>query len=178
MALAFLSQLKKKPLPINLGGTGAYDAAGARTALGVTGARSQTSPANPTGTTSATPTMMGLAGSITPTVSGNVLIIVSGHFNCDGAVNTDGGTAHLRYGTGSAPANAAAVTGTTTGTTASFTVDASTASSIVTGGLIIQSYITGLTVGTTYWLDIDLAATSSISSAVSAHEVVITAIEL
>lgn len=73
---------------------------------------SQASPSNPTGTNSATALMMGLAGSITPSKSLVCVIIVTGDLNSG---TTGNPTVQLYTGTGSAPANGAALTGTAIG---------------------------------------------------------------
>lgn len=115
-------------------------------------ATAQTSPANPTGTTSLTGVMMGLAGAITPGISGRILVMLSG----DVTNNTisDGAKYQLRFGTGAAPANAAALTGTTLGNIPTILVAAANQQI----GIAVQGIVTGLTVGTTYWVDVSLAA--------------------
>src|SRR5438309_1082651 len=67
-------------------------------------------PADPTGTTDTTGKMMGLAIAVTPLVTGRLKIFVSG----SAANNTinDGAAVQIRYGTGTAPVNGAALTGT------------------------------------------------------------------
>lgn len=127
-------------LPVNGGGTG----------YAVLPARSTSSPADPTGTTSATAVMMGLAGSVTPTTSGKVNLTMSGI-----ATNATGGEScqlRMRYGTGAAPANGAAASGTTTGGAINYT--SATANAYVP--FSVSSYITGLTPSTAYWLDMSL----------------------
>jgi hypothetical protein len=76
-------------------------------------ARSTSSPANPTGNATTTPTMMGLAGSITPKSTGNVRITITG--DAGNSVINDGAQMQVAYGTGAAPANAATATGTVGG---------------------------------------------------------------
>lgn len=73
----------------------------------------QSAPSNPTGTSSATAVMMGLAGAITPRFSGRVLLMISGAiFN---AGIGQGATPQLSWGTGAAPTNGAALTGNQVG---------------------------------------------------------------
>src|SRR6266446_2469251 len=74
----------------------------------------QSSPGNPTGTTDTTGKMMGLAGSITTKIGTRALVIISGAIFNSGGVG-DGAKVQLRAGTGSAPSNAAALTGTAYG---------------------------------------------------------------
>ena len=74
----------------------------------------QAEPADPTGTNNATGLMMGLAGAITPLTTGRLLIMLSGTLANATAI-ADGANVQLRYGTGAAPANADALTGTPVG---------------------------------------------------------------
>lgn len=116
----------------------------------------QATPADPTGTTDTTGKMMGLAGSITPITTGRLLIIISGNLTNSTAAAGDGAKAQIRYGTGSAPANAAALTGTTVGNQVSSVLERATASDLQ--AFTCQAIVTGLTIGTAYWIDIALAA--------------------
>jgi len=111
-----------------------------------------TTSAAPTGTTSATAVMMGLAGSITPTRGTKIIIMASGQM-ANSTIN-DGATVDLRFGTGGAPTNGAAVTGTLVGI-------AQTSTSLVAAsksGFCVMGKVTGLSVGTAYWLDLSLLA--------------------
>lgn len=104
---------------------------------------------NTAGTASATAVHAGLAGSITPGVTGRLMIIISGY-----AQNSTAGlyTAinGIRYGTGTAPAHGAAQTGTlATGSAAAAT--SATANAFVP--FCISAIVSGLSVGTTYWID-------------------------
>lgn len=114
----------------------------------------QTSPTNPTGTTSATAVMMGLAGAYTPRSSGRVLMVLSGDIKQ--STSGDGATIALRYGTGTAPVNGAAVTGTLPAGTAAQTFVA--AANNQTVPFSIQALIGALTNGTAYWFDAALLA--------------------
>lgn len=109
----------------------------------------QSSAFAPTGTTSGTAVMCGLGSgtAINPQVTGRVLLTMTGSVqnNTAGA----GGQVQLRYGTGAAPANGAAATGTAT-------IPFQTAYVPIAGSyapLCLVAIITGLTLGTTYWLD-------------------------
>lgn len=126
--------------------TGAAPAALANSAL---------APSNPTGTTSLTGVMMGLAGSITPARTGNVLVFIKGSLRNNTA--SRGCTVFITYGTGSAPANGDALTGTQVGGE-SFT-DGMAANSIP--AFTADGLITGLTPATAYWIDVSLAARTS-----------------
>lgn len=116
-----------------------------------TSAVSSATPADPAGTTSGTGQMMGLAGSIKPAKTGRVLVTLVGDiYNPSG--DGDGAATQLRYGTGSAPANGAALAGTAVGAITKF-INAVAAERAPFSNTAV---ITGLTVGTTYWLDCSL----------------------
>jgi hypothetical protein len=91
--------------------------------------------------------MMGLAGAITPVTSGKVLITVSGMM-ANNTVN-DGVGVQLRYGTGTAPANAAALTGTTLGVYKNFT----SLTAALKSGFALSFVVSGLTLTTAIWID-------------------------
>lgn len=104
--------------------------------------------ASPANTSSASPVMLGLgsAWTITPLLFTKVMIWV------DGLVANNSGSAatpiQLAYGTGVAPVNGAAATGTTLGLQTSAFVGATTS-------YFSRHYIiTGLSTGTPYWFDI------------------------
>jgi hypothetical protein len=112
-------------------------------------------PSNPTGLgTVGTDQMFGLSnqggtqiGAFTPKSTGTVLIVFSGTAN-----NTTSGSgirAQLYYGTGTAPVNAAATTGTACGGRPTLVTTAATAQ--VSFNLVCIA--TGLTIGTAYWFD-------------------------
>lgn len=136
---------------------------------GVTFASSQTSPAVPTGTTSVTFVMMGLGATskITPTATGKILINVRGSFA--NSTNGDFVEVECLYGTGSAPTNGAAVTGTVVGAFQRSDQNNANAGNVRypfnVGGLV-----TGLTLSTQVWIDVALkvnAGTGSVLDAVS-----------
>lgn len=114
-------------------------------------ANTNAAPADPTGTTSTTGVMMGLAGSIT-TGTGRIFVIITGTM-ADNTLN-DGSKVQIRYGTGTAPANGDALTGTAVGSAQRMTEAAASA----LGALCVAAVITGLTLDTAYWLDLSLAA--------------------
>lgn len=111
-------------------------------------------PADPTGTANATATMAGLALTFTPARSGNFLFLIT----CSGENNTatagDGVNIQLYYGTGSAPANAAAIPGGAVAVGATVRVDNHAAASGHRSGLVTHGVASGLTLGTTYWADV------------------------
>lgn len=112
---------------------------------------------NPTATTSTTKVMMGLNKVLTPRKTGNVLIIISGQAAND--TGDDGFTFDLRYGTGTAPTNGAALTGTQVGGVVSGScVASSTTTAVPVMPFCHHGYVAGLTINTAYWFDISLAA--------------------
>lgn len=127
-----------------------------------TSGAASSAPANPTGTSSTTAKMMGLAGSFTPTKSTKACLTITGLIA--NTTSGDGAAVQLQYGTGGAPANAAALTGTNAGNTVTFTAKAAGQQS----GFSVVAIVTGLTIGTTYWIDAALKAvtggTASITS--------------
>lgn len=134
------------------------------------GAVTKSSPANPTGTADTTGKMMGLAGTVTPSFSGRVLIAITGMMG-NGAIG-DGASVQIRYGTGAAPANADALTGTTLGKLKNMV--ASTAAGIQ--GVALAYVVTGLTIGTAYWIDVGLKAVTGNTATI--YDVDIVAVEL
>lgn len=115
-------------------------------------ASAQTQPANPTQTSSATYVMMGLAGAITPRGT-KVKVTLSGDVT---ATNGQTATMQLSIGTGAAPANAAAVTGTQFGSQPTFTA----LTGLLTVPFSVQAIATGLTPGTAVWVDLALKSSS------------------
>lgn len=128
-------------------------------------------PANPTGTAATgAAVMMGLAQLFTPGFSTRIKVEVS--FMMANSTVNDGATAQLRFGTGSAPANAAALTGTASGSGKSFTSLTAALKTCVT----LTAIITGLTIATQYWLDVSLIAVTGGTATITditltAHEV-------
>jgi hypothetical protein len=128
--------------------------------------------ASPTGTSSTTEVMMGLSTTFTPVSTGNVLVRITG------VGSTATGAANFglegRYGTGTAPSNGVALTGT------GFPQGVLTLRGAVASGptsFLVEAKITGLTVGTAYWFDLALK-TSNASDAASVTNVVETIMEV
>lgn len=115
-------------------------------------ARTQSNPSNPSGTVSASAVMLGLAGTITPTATGNVLFMA--RYDVQNGTASDGCVTQIQTGTGTAPTNGAASTGTAVGGPSQLTE--STAVALVPGSLI--GYQTGLTLNTALWFDVSLRA--------------------
>jgi hypothetical protein len=123
-------------------------------------AQSQATPADPTGTTNTTGLMMGVAGAVTPVYTGRVLIMISG--DVQSTLSGDGAKFQIRYGTGAAPANAAALTGTAVGGL----VNMLAAANNQRVPFSLQAIVTGLTLATAIWIDIGLAAVTGGTAAI------------
>lgn len=106
---------------------------------------------NPTGTSSTTFVQLGLAGSITPVTSGMLSFQFTGTV---GQTGTPGDCiAEITYGTGTAPTNGAAQTGSVAGR-----YNVVTPPATYTTSIMLQGFVTGLTLSTAYWFDVALAA--------------------
>jgi hypothetical protein len=126
--------------------------------IGVTGGVS----ASPTATTSTTGVMMGLGTAAgffyTPKNTGNLSVWVAGTARtatASAAVLIFG-----KFGTGTAPANAAAPSGTTFGL--SQTVSGTVA---LGAGFMVMGRITGLALNTAVWIDLDISTASALDAA-------------
>lgn len=135
--------------------------------LPLTNATLQASPSNPTSTSSGTTVMMGLgkdqAGSgahpctLTPVYSGRIRVQFV--FEAESGASGNTFSFKLMYGTGTAPSNGAASTGTQVGQTR-IPIQNTGNDNATT---CLSGIITGLTAGTTYWFDIG-AATNGTNS--------------
>lgn len=118
------------------------------------GAAVAANPSNPSGTstTSSPGLMMGLGSTcaVTPATTGRLLITFSGNMSCSSNGNRP--VSRPRYGTGTAPSNAATATGTAIASELSGNVTPAN------GQLPFNhtAVVTGLTPGTAYWFDISL----------------------
>jgi hypothetical protein len=123
--------------------------------LALNNATLQAQPSNPTGTTTTSANvMMGLGGTckITPVYSGRIFVQFMG--DVANSVTGDSAFFTAHYGTGTAPVNAAAATGTVIGAQIGMTEP-------VGGDIIpftVGGIVTGLTPSTAYWLDMGLQA--------------------
>lgn len=138
-------------------------------------ANAQSVPApDPAGTVSLTLVMMGLGSScaITPASSGKVLINITGFGRTQtAAVSFMFGP---RFGTGTAPINGAAVTGTRFGMQADATIQSPVAGAYVP--FAVTALLT-LTPGTAYWFDMALN-TSNAADAANLADMSFTALEV
>jgi hypothetical protein len=114
----------------------------------------QKSVAAPAGTASVTLVMAGLAVPFQPTYSGQTFILIQ--FNHTSSVATDGGKVQCAFGTGAAPANGAAFSGTTFGSLKTFT--SGTTTPTVEHGSCGGMVTLNPTAGTTYWIDVQFEA--------------------
>jgi hypothetical protein len=114
--------------------------------------------------------MLGLAQTLTMQYSGRVLILVQGRIGTNTASGF--GSVSIRYGTGSAPANGAAATGTPVGNNA-FGLNGAAANQI--SNFCLVAVATGLTKGTTYWFDLGQATSTGTTNV---YNVSIAVIEL
>lgn len=143
------------------------------TLLSTAGVTLNVSGGSPTGTTSLTGVMMGLGTTfhLTPLFSTRILVTIYGAIaNTNGSGN--GGSLIMFFGTGTAPSNGAASTGTQGSANL-------TAFTVATAGqeapFSITGILSGLTAGTAYWFDLRLTAisvgTASVTNVgVSAYE--------
>jgi hypothetical protein len=120
-------------------------------------ASSQKTPVDPATTSSTVGVMMGLSASITPVLTGKIMIIISG--DMDNSSGDDGAQVQMRTGTGTPPINGAALTGTTQGGLVKMSVVVSGGATNVTRvPFSLNAIVTGLTLNTAVWIDLDLAA--------------------
>lgn len=104
-------------------------------------------------TSSTTSVMAGLAGAITPAVTGRVFVLITGYaFN---STISDGVKTQIAWGTGTAPIAGATATGTAVGQGIHQMSDAAANQ---TGFFTECWIISGLTLGTAIWIDLQLGA--------------------
>ena len=119
-------------------------------------APSSSAPATPAGTASTTLVMMGLAVAFTPSGSGRVLVLVTG--NLTNSSSSASMVAGPRFGTGTAPVNGAAVTGTRFGANADQPFG--DALPTVGQGFAFAAVLT-LIPATAYWFDMALSTSTN-----------------
>lgn len=120
------------------------------TVKGITPAVLQSTTLNPAGTTSTIGVHAGMGGTcaLTPTYSSRVTASFGGYILNNTA--GDGAEVQIRYGTGTAPVNGAALTGTAIGP---FSETLGLGANILVP-FTTKAIITGLTAGTAYWFDL------------------------
>lgn len=142
-------------------------------ALSLTGAVLDANPANPTATASSTGVMMGIgkdqAGSGAHPCAITLVYSTRLHVTIDGT--TSNGTAGTnvsqtaKFGTGTAPSNGAAFTGTTVGSTKSASISAGTG----VQPFSISANLAGLTPSTAYWFDLDVSTSTGTGTLTNVH---------
>ena len=144
---------------------------------GATSTKSIAAPTAPNSTTLFT--MQGLAGAITPQITGNILVSIAGTVTATGATTVDIGIfIQGSYGTGAAPGTNAALTGTQAGAVQEFTWPVSpTAVGDVHYGFNVTFLIPNAQLGIALWLDLAAKAMTTVSDAPLVN-VVITAVEI
>lgn len=124
--------------------------------LGDVGSAIQTvysNPVAPAGTTSLTGVMMGLALAITPKRTGRIRIRITGQQGNN--TTADGSTVQAAFGTGTAPVNGAAATGTLIGNPKTWT----SLTGVLNANFELESDPTSAqTVGIALWVDLNLKA--------------------
>jgi hypothetical protein len=123
-----------------------------------TAASTQKNPTDPTLTSSTVGVMMGLSASITPVLSGKIMIIISGDMH--NSSGDDGASVQIRTGTGTPPINGAtaSTSGTAQGGLVKMEAVASVGSVVTRVPFSLNAIVTGLTLNTAVWIDISLAA--------------------
>jgi hypothetical protein len=132
----------------------------------------QTTPATPPTTASSGGVMAGLAGLITPSATGKIVVNIAGYM----ANNTanQAAFAQIRYGTGTAPTSGGGTTGTAIGSLLYRGGGGWTANA--TAPFTCVAIITGLSVGTQIWLDLSIGTLTSGTASYS--NVCVTAFEI
>ena len=128
-------------------------------------------PANPTGNSTTSLLMCGCAVAFTPAGSGIVQVVISAA--CTNSAVGSNNTVGARFGTGTAPINGAAVTGTRIGPSAADYVAGD--ATVFTDPFTITDILT-LVAGTTYWFD--LCQASSAATTVTIVNISMSIIEL
>ena len=119
------------------------------------GATAQSQPADPTAPASTSAyAMQGLAGAITPKRSGKIMVTISGNIICSTTTAGDGIDVQISHGTGTAPANAAALAGTQDGNIQGYRNPSTVTAADVLVPFSTTAVIIGLTLDTAYWLDL------------------------
>jgi hypothetical protein len=126
-------------------------------AAGIPANTYQNTPPNATAQTSTTGVMAGIGqtNSFTPHYDGVALVTISGNevFGATGATAILG----IRYGTGTAPANNAASTGSACGNQLANV----SLTGVLTQNFSVQCVVTGLVLNTGYWFDLVMGSSTS-----------------
>ena len=154
--------LKTTTTPVYIAGSSAPSIGQRLVAISATAATWQTpqstsiqvTPVDPTTTSSIVGVMMGIgaSASITPTFTGKLMVVISGDMDND--TNSRGARVQIRTGTGTAPINGAALTGTARGGLVSFEQN----NLSIRTPFSLNAIINGLTLNTSVWVDISLTS--------------------
>ncbi len=137
----------------------------------------QSQPGNPTAPASTSAfKMQGLAGAITPTRTGTILMIVSGNFISSAVTAGDGIKVQLSWGTSTAPSNAGALAGTQCGPILEYTNPSTVTAADVFVPFTLNCVVTGRVLNTALWIDV-AAESVAVISIVGLANVSISAIE-
>lgn len=150
-------------LPIAGGGTGKTTAAAAFNALNPNAAPVRYGPANPAGTVSTTQVMMGLGSACVYTPASSGLVLVSAYTTFFTLVAASSVFLTGQYGTGAAPANGAAVTGTQFGGSA--VPEYGGGSTAANARNVTLTDLLTLTPGEEYWFDFAVATNTAADEA-------------
>ena len=120
-----------------------------------TKASTQKTPTNPAQSASVAGVMMGLSASITPVLTGKIMIIISGDIKTIVSGNNHGGSVQIRTGTGTPPLNGATASGTAQGGLVTFFQT----NDDMRFPFSLNAIVSSLTLNTAYWIDIILATT-------------------
>lgn len=112
-------------------------------------------------------TMLGIGATVKPVLTGSVLVLIE--FNLGSAQGSAINTFQLAYGTGTAPVNGAAATGTTAG----YSQQVTTLATIVNIEGNMSQFVTGLTTNTTYWFDLQTTSNIALANAATNISVII-----
>lgn len=127
------------------------------------GANLQAQPANPTGSTNATGLMMGLGSTCTITPISTGKIVIQFYGNVKNSVASGNTQIKIFFGTGTAPANQAAITGTQVGTLSSLDEVTGAFNEQYAGG----GQTPAQTLNTAVWFDVSVAASTGTSSIIN-----------
>jgi hypothetical protein len=161
------------------GSASVVDSVGGLTGNVPAAATSQSQPSDPTAPASTSAyAMQGLAGSITPTRSGTVMVTFSGTvISPAGTAAGNGIHFQISYGTGTAPSNAGTLAGTQVGTIQSWINPTTVTAADVFVPFSTTTVISGLATGTAYWLDLAAESVATVSD-MGLSKVSISAVEI
>lgn len=134
------------------------------TLLSTAGATLQGAPSNPTGTASTTPVMagMGTTCTITPLYSGRIRFTMVGVLS--NSTSGDGTLVKMVYGTGTAPINGAAASGSSIG---KLTEVSSVSANNAAYPFALDGIVSGFSTGTAVWFDLQQNAVTGGTAAIT-----------